>query len=247
MMVLSVDELRVATAVMGAAVPAILDEYATADLGADAAAARSLVARELATPGVDEPLAIELGAALVDSLAPLRAPDSVLELDLSTASVSVRCAEVRDAAGRVRVLRERSRDVWCLDDKLVIGEALAGARPTAAGSGDIVELVLAEHAKLGSLLVDARFADMRTLLGDRGMFLAEALTDPARTLGRLTHASRVDVDGIAVERIAWVSASCGTWAVEDADPISEVAVTTFTPVSPTQLVAEIDSMAKAAI
>lgn len=191
--------------------------------------------------------AIELSAELLESLAALRAPESVLELDLSAGSLSVRCAEVRDAAGRVRVLQERSRDIWCLDDTLVIGEALAAARPTAAGRGDIVELGLAEHAKLDSLLVDARFADVRTLLGDRGMFLAEALTDPARALGRLTHASRVDDDGIAVERIAWVSASCGTWAVEDADPISELAVTTFTPVAPTELMAEIDSMAKAAM
>ncbi|PZS36493.1 MAG: hypothetical protein DLM58_01660 [Pseudonocardiales bacterium] len=247
MMILSVDELRVAAAVIGAGLPTVLDVFATDDLGADAAAARSLVARELATPGADEPLAIELGASLADAVDPLRMPASVHELELDTSlGARLRCAEVRDAAGQLRVLRERSHDIWSLDDVAVISEALAAARPVATGTGAVVELGLAEHAKLDELLADKRYDDVNRLLGERGLFLAEALTDPARTLGRFSFACPVDDDGIALERIAWVSAACGTWVVQDADPDSELAVTTFTPVEPADLVAEIDTMAEAA-
>ncbi|PZS13259.1 MAG: hypothetical protein DLM57_17105 [Pseudonocardiales bacterium] len=239
---LSVDELRVAAAVLDAAVPGLVEQYATAELGADAAAARSLVARELATPGADEPLAIELGPLLVAVLGPLCAPDSVLELELDAGrAATLRCAEIRDAAGQVRVLRETSPDIWCLDEQPVVADALATVQPLAAGDGGVVELGLAEHAKLEELLVDERHDDVRTLLAARGSFLAQAFTDPSRTLGRLTRVSRQG-DAIVLEGIAWVSAPCGTWVIVDADPDDELASTTFTPVEPAGLAADIDAV-----
>jgi hypothetical protein len=237
---LSVDELRVAAAVIGAAVPAVVDQYATAEAGADAAAARSLVARNLAGPGAGEPLAIEPAAVLVDALAALCAPHTVVELELAVGrAATLRFAEVRADVGQLRTLRESSPDVWRIDDQPAIAAAVAVDQPAASGSGRAVELGLAEQTKLDELLAEERDDDVRALLGADATDLAEALTDGTRVLGRLTRVWRVG-DGIAVDRFGWVSAPCGAWLIDDADPDSERLVTTFTPVEPADVTAEID-------
>jgi hypothetical protein len=240
MITLSVDELRVAAAVRGAALPGVVDQYATAEVGADPAAARSLVARGLAAPGAEAPLAIELGEQLDEALAVLCAPDTVIELELAEGRrATARWAEIRDADGRLRVLRELTPDIWAIDGQPAIAAALAAKRPAGSGLGTAVELGLAEQTKLDELLADDRREDVRTLLGPAAAELAAALIDPTRVLGRLTRVWRVG-DGIAVDRFGWVSGQGGAWLIDDADPDAERPVTTFTPAAAAEISTEID-------
>lgn len=155
----------------------------------------------------------------------------MLKLESETGSnCAGRLAEVC-ADGRVCSLHETSADVWSLDHRPRVAQVIEEQPPTINGSGLPVEVDLTEQAKLEELLADGRHADIATLLGPRATYLAEAFAQPACIFARLTRMWRVG-DGVAIDRVRWVSAPCGSWLVDDPDLDSERAVTTFTRSGP---------------
>lgn len=227
MITLSVDELRVAAVVADAAVPSLLDQYATADAGADDAARRGLVARGLLVAGTLYP-------SLAALLAPLTAPQDVVEYE----AVGLRAAQVRDDRGGVTSLVEVEPDIWRLSTDAAVDAALdaatadLAARPAAPGG----PLSLAVDAHLSLLgLLDSPGAIEGFLvhhLGEDGRRLTDAFATAGA--GRVIHTVRAG-DVVTVERSGWLDGATGAWRLDEGDPDDLDARTGFVPCAGSEL------------
>ena len=228
MITLSVDELRVAAVVADAAVPSLLDQYATAETGADAAARRGLVARGLLVGDVLYP-------SLAALLTPLTAPAEVVEYE----AVGHRAAQVRDAAGGVTSLVEVEPDIWRLSTDAAVDALLDAAtaalaeRPAAPGGA--LALTVDAHLSLLGLLESPGAVEGLLVhhLGADGRRLADAFA-PTAGAGRVIRSVR-DGDVVTVERIAWLDGPAGAWRVDEGDPADLDAHTGFVPCAGSEL------------
>lgn len=232
MITLSVDELRVAAVVADAAVPSLLDQYATADSGADAAARRGLVARGLL---VGDALYPSLGALL----APLTDPQDIVEYE----AVGLRAAQVRDDRGGVTSLVEVEPDIWRLSTDAAVDAVLDAATTTLAARpaapGGPLSLAVDAHLSLLGLLDSPGAVEGLLVhhLGEDGRRLADAFAATAGA-GRVIHTVRAG-DVVTVERAGWLDGGAGSWRVDEGDPDDLEARTEFVPCAGSELAATI--------